>query len=225
MANEAASGALSGAASGAAAGASFGPWGAAIGGVIGAAGGLIGGLGAAKKRKKQEQRMNRMEAQNEAWYNNNVLSDYTQRADAQNLMKQLRGTLTRQNKVAENTAVITGATAEQQAAAKEQSNKVISDTFSNMGALGQQWKDRVTDKYLSQKNSIASGQLSLLEGQAKSGEALMSNGLDLMKAALPELADSFGKKNSPGISTEAQYALSSQGLQNAYNGYKGMTTV
>jgi hypothetical protein len=233
MANEAASGALSGAAAGAAAGTAILPgWGTAIGGVVGAAAGLIGGLSAGSKRKKKERKLAQMEAQNEAWYNNNVLSDYTQRADAQNLMKQLRGSLTRQNKAAENTAVITGATAEQQAAAKERSNKVISDTFSNIGALGQQWKDRITDKYLSQKNSVAGLQMSNLEKQAESAENLMNNGIALMGSSLNGLSGSLGKTKAGPSSTQsvsspsALDTFSSNVWKNTYNNrYNGMTTV
>lgn len=148
------------------------------------AGSIFGGSKAAKQRRKMNQYLNEQDADNKAWYNSNALSDYTQRADAQNLMGQLRNTLTRQNKIASNTAAVTGATPEQQAVQKEQSNKIISDTFSNLGAMGQQYKDRVTDKYLSRKDDIANQRMNMMGGNAQSYENLASSGMNLLSGSL-----------------------------------------
>ncbi|MDR1089937.1 MAG: hypothetical protein LBL79_02585 [Prevotella sp.] len=158
--------------------------GAAINAGIGLAGSIFGGINAAKQRRKMNQYLNQQDTENKAWYNANALSDYTQRADAQNLMGQLRNTLTKQNKIAANTAVVTGATPEQQAVQKEQSNKVISDTFSNLGSMGQQYKDRVTDKYLSRRDSIANQRMGMMEGAAQSYENLMGSGLNMLGGSL-----------------------------------------
>lgn len=185
--------ALGGAGKGAAAGAAFGPWGAAIGGAVGLVGSLFGGNKAAKQRKKMEKYLNQQDAENTAFYNSNALSDYTQRADAQNLMSQLRNNLSRQNKRAENMAVVTGATPEQQAIAKEQSNKVISDTYSNIGAMGQQWKDQITNRYLSRRENIANQRMDMMAGKAQSGENLQSNGLGMLSNAAGSLLSMWGK--------------------------------
>lgn len=185
--------ALGGAGKGAAAGAAFGPWGAAIGGAVGLVGSLFGGNKAAKQRKKMENYLNTQDAENKAWYNANALSDYTQRSDIQNLMKQLRDNLGKTNKRAENMAVVTGATPEQQAVQKEQSNKVISDTFANIGAQGQQFKDRVTDKYQARRENIANQRMNMMEGKAQSGENLQSNGLGMLSNAAGSLLSMWGK--------------------------------
>lgn len=185
--------ALGGAGKGAAAGAAFGPWGAAIGGAVGLVGSLFGGNKAAKQRKKMENYLNTQDAENKAWYNANALSDYTQRSDTQNLMKQLRDNLGKTNKRAENMAVVTGATPEQQAVQKEQSNKVISDTFANIGAQGQQFKDRVTDKYQARRENIANQRMNMMEGKAQSGENLQSNGLGMLSNAAGSLLSMWGK--------------------------------
>lgn len=185
--------AIGGAGQGAAAGASFGPWGAAIGGAVGLLGSLFGGNKAAKQRKKMEKYLNQQDTDNKAWYNANALSDYTQRSDTQNLMKQLRETMGKQNKIAANTAVVTGATPEQQAVAKEQTNKVLSDTFANIGSMGQRWKDNITDKYLSRKDNIAQQRWNMMEGKAQSGENLQSNGLGMLSNAAGSLLSMWGK--------------------------------
>lgn len=158
--------------------------GTAISGIAGLAGSIVGGISAAKQRRKMDSYLNRQEADNNAWYNANALSDYTQRADAQNLMKQLRDTLSRQNKKAAGAAVVTGATTEQQAAQKELSNKVISDTFSNIGAMGQRWKDNITDRYLARKQNLDNQRMGMMNQRASSYENLMSSGLNAFTGSL-----------------------------------------
>ncbi|NDW19421.1 hypothetical protein D0T53_10945 [Dysgonomonas sp. 216] len=164
--------------------------GAAIGAGAGLATSIFGGSKAAKQRRKMDRYLNQQDAENKAWYNANALSDYTQRADTQNLMKQLRDTMGKQNKIAANTAVVTGATPEQQAVQKEQSNKVISDTFANIGAMGQQWKDNVTDKYLTRKDNIAQQRMGMMGQKAQSYENLMNSGLNMMSGSLGGLLGS-----------------------------------
>ncbi len=154
--------------------------GAAIGAGVGLVGSIFGGNKASKERRKMNQYLNQQDADNKAFYNANALSDYTQRADTQNLMKQLRNNLSKSNKRAENMAVVTGATPEQQAVAKEQSNKIISDTYSNIGAMGQQWKDQITNRYLGRKDNIANQRMGMMGQKAQSYENLMNTGLNLL---------------------------------------------
>lgn len=158
--------------------------GAAIGAGVSLATSIFGGSKAAKQRKKMERYLNQQDTDNKAWYNANALSDYTQRSDTQNLMRQLRDTMGKQNKIAANTAVVTGATPEQQAVQQEQSNKVISDTFANIGSMGQQWKDGVTDKYLARKDNIAQQRMGMMGQKAQSYENLMNSGLNMMGGSL-----------------------------------------
>ncbi|MCL2651082.1 MAG: hypothetical protein FWD60_08685 [Candidatus Azobacteroides sp.] len=147
------------------------------GGVVGLGASIYGGIEAGKARKKMEQYLNQQDAENKAWYNENALSDYTQRADTQNLMRQLRNTLDRQNQISSDTAVVTGATPEQQAVQKQQSDNVIADTYGNIGSLGQQYKDQVTNQYLSMKNNLANQRIGMMNQSANSYENLMNNGM------------------------------------------------
>ena len=156
-------------------------------GAIGLVSGLFGANKAAKQRKKMESYLKQRDAENTAWYNANALSDYTQRADSQALLKNLRDNLSRQNKIAANTAVVTGATPEQQAVQKEQSNKVLSDTYSQLGAMGQQWKDQVTDKYFSVKNNIANQRMGMYDAKARNYETLFDNGINMAANSLGSL--------------------------------------
>jgi len=178
----------SGAAKGAATGSALGPWGAAIGGVIGGAASLIGAINAGKERRRMERYLNIQDAENKSWYNQNAYSDYTQRSDTQNLIRNLREQLDRRNKIASNTAVVTGATPEQQAVQKEQSNKVIADTYSNIGAQGQQYKDMITNRYLAMKQNYANQRMGMMDAKASNYETLLNNGL----GAVTDSFKSFG---------------------------------
>ncbi len=172
--------------------------GAAIGAGVGLGASIFGGSKAAKQRRKMNRYLNEQDAENTAWYNANALSDYTQRSDTQNLMKQLRDTMGRQNKIASNTAVVIGATPEQQAVQKEQSNKVISDTFANIGAMGQQWKDGVTDKYQARKQNIADQRMGMMGQKAQSYENLMNSGLNMMSGSLGGILGGGGAAGASG---------------------------
>jgi len=161
----------------------------AVGGIIGLGAGIYGAYKSGQERKRMERYLNQQDAENKAWYNKEAYSDYTQRADTQNLIRNLRQNLDRQNKIANDTAVVTGATQEQVAAQKERSNNVIADVYSNIGAQGQQYKDMITNRYLAMKNNLANQRMGMMEGAANSYENLMSNGLGAVGDAFKNLGD------------------------------------
>ncbi|NDV97357.1 hypothetical protein D0T84_21010 [Dysgonomonas sp. 521] len=177
--------------------------GAAIGAGVGLVGSIFGGSKAAKQRRKMNRYLNEQDAENTAQYNRDYYSDYTQRADTQNLMKQLRDNLSKNNKRAENMAVVTGATPEQQAVAKEQSNKVISDTYSNIGAMGQQWKDQVSNRYLSRRENIANQRMGMMGQKAQSYENLMNTGLNMLGGSIGSLAGGLSGTASKALPSPA----------------------
>jgi len=154
--------------------------GAAIGAGVGLATSLFGGIQAANQRRKMNKYLNQQDTENQAWYNANTLGDYTQRSEVQNLMRTLRDNLGKQNKIAANTAVVTGATPEAQAVQKEQSNKVIINTMANVGAMGDQWKERIGDRYMARKNMLANQRMGMMNDSAASYENLMNTGLNTL---------------------------------------------
>jgi len=154
--------------------------GAAIGAGVGLATSLFGGIQAANQRRKMNKYLNQQDTENQAWYNANTLGDYTQRSEVQNLMRTLRDNLGKQNKIAANTAVVTGATPEAQAVQKEQSNKLIITTMAIVGAMGDQWKERIGDRYMARKNMLANQRMGMMNDSAASYENLMNTGLNTL---------------------------------------------
>lgn len=156
----------------------------AVLGGLGLASSLYGGYKAGQERKKMNSKITELENDNKAYYNANALGDYTQRADAQNVIRQMRNQLDRQTKRANDTAVITGSTPEATALSKQGANEAIADTTAQLGAIGQQFKDRVTDRYLNRKDTYGMMRLQQSEGAAQGYEGLMQSGLNTMSGAL-----------------------------------------
>jgi len=178
-------------------GLSAGQWGAIGEGVVGTVESIYGLVNAGKKRKQMEQYLDQQDAENKAWYNENALSDYTQREDTQNLIRNLRENLDKRNQIASNTAVVTGATPEAQAVQKEQSNKVIADTYSNIGSMGQQYKDLITNRYLAMRNNLANQRMGMWGQQAQNYENLFSSGTQ----TIADSAKNFSQASSGGGSS------------------------
>lgn len=148
---------------------------------------LFGQWKAGKERKKMNNQIGQWEGENKAFYNSRALGDYTQRSDAQNAIRQMREQLDRQTKRATNTQAITGGTVEQTAVAKDSANKALADATSNIAAVGQQFKDKVTDQYLNRKNQLGMMKYDTMKGNAQSGEALAQTGLNTAAGALSSL--------------------------------------
>ena len=138
---------------------------------------IYGAVKAGQERKRMRDYMTKRRADNESFYNQNYHSDYTQRADTQALMKNLRDNLKRNNDVTANRAVVTGATPEAQLAAKEQSNKIVTDTTSRIAAQGQAYKDNIQNQYMNQENNLAKQEYAAMNGTALSNENVMGNGI------------------------------------------------
>lgn len=167
-------------------------------GATGLASSLFGGWKAGQERKKMDKAIGAMDAENKAIYNVQALGDYTQRADAQNVLRQMRNQLDRQTKRAANTQAITGGTIEQAASMKDSANKALADATANIGAIGQQFKDRVTDRYLRRKDNISMMRLNQMQDKATGWENLMQSGLNTSAGALSSLLPGAVSKSAPG---------------------------
>jgi hypothetical protein len=153
--------------------------------IAGAASSLFGGIQQGRKNREMKKRsqamFGKMNADNEALFNEDYYSDYLQRADAQNVIRQMRDQFDRQAKRDENTAVITGATPESQAAAKNARAMAMSNLFGNLGAMGQRFKDNAKERYTRRKNALQdaeyNAELGTLARESESAGNLLYNGI------------------------------------------------
>lgn len=165
----------------------------------GLAGTLFSGFQAAQQRKKLNKQIRGMEAENKAFYNSQALGDFTQRADAQNAIRMMRNQLDRQTKRATNTAAITGGTIEQAAVSKDSANKALADATANIGAVGAQFKDRVTDRYLRRKDNLNMLKLNQTQNAASGWENLMQTSLNTGAGALSSVLMGAGGGSMAGL--------------------------
>ena len=169
---------------------------------------LFGGFQAGQERRNMKSELGKMEAENKAFYNNQALSDYTQREDSQNVLRQMRNQLDRQTKRTANTQAITGGTVEQTAVQKDAANKALADATANIGAIGSQFKDRVTDRYINRKNHISMMKMNLADQSAQGWEGLMQTGLNTSAGALSSIVP--GSAGAGGASTPGNVGASAR---------------
>ena len=145
---------------------------------------VYSGIKAGQDRKAGEAMQAKQEADNESWYNKEYYTDYTKRADSQNLLKRLKETTDTNNKQNEMTAAITGATDESIQAGRNANNKVVSDTFGNLAAMGARYKDNVMQTYMGRKDNLSRQAYNSLMQKAQSNETGMYNGINQVGAGV-----------------------------------------
>jgi hypothetical protein len=148
-----------------------------MGAVTGLAGSVYGAIQEGKQRRRMNRQLDKMSSDNEVMYNTDYLGDYTQRADAQNIIRELRDTMNAQSRNDNNAAVVAGATPESLAAAKENRSKAVASVMGRLGAQGQQFKDRVKENYLNRKSQIEGMRLGQVSDNAASSNNMMYNGI------------------------------------------------
>ena len=156
---------------------------------------IYSGIKAGEDRKKADALQTKQESDNEKWYNNEYYTDYSKRADSQNLLKRLKETTDSNNKQVEMTQAITGATPESVQASKNANNKVIADTYGNLAAMGARFKDNVMQTYMGRKDNLSRQAYNSLLQSAQSNETGMYNGIAQIGAGVTGAAGNlFGQK-------------------------------
>ena len=189
--------------------------------IAGLAAAGAGAIGSGVTRQNQKKKLSQMQADirgqmadNRSWYNANYLTDYTQRADAQNLFKHLQDGLRRRRDITTATAAVTGATPAAQAAAKEADARVIGDTYSNVAALGQRYKDNVTNQYLRRQDLLNARMLGLDQQDYAGYDRMAGSWMNLMGSGLNTAAGAFDSYYS------GQYGKDKAGYFYPQNGKK-----
>lgn len=129
-----------------------------IGGVLAVGGAVAGGIASSNAAKRAANITRQQQAKNRAWYEYNMNTPYTQRADALASIQKAREIFMERNKNAAATAAVSGASDEAAARQKEDANKVIAETMSNIAAQGAARKDAVEEAYMNRDAQLAEQQ-------------------------------------------------------------------
>jgi len=119
----------------------------AIGAGASIASSIFGGAKAAKAQQEAAARQRRQEAKEESWYNRRYNEDYADTAAGQNLVRRAKSALQANVRRAEGARAVAGGTDASVAMAKEQANKALGDTISNIAATDQGRKAQVDNMH------------------------------------------------------------------------------
>lgn len=159
---------------------------AGIGSLIGIGAGILGnifgGIGSAKQRKKAQTQLNNQIQENENIFNRDYYQDILNRSDVQNLLRNTRNRIADANKIASNTAVVTGATPESVAAQKKNYAKAYSDLVSNIASQSSLLKQQAQNRYLANKNILLGQQADLYNDRASQWSNVASNAGNILGA-------------------------------------------
>ena len=157
-----------------------------IAGSVGSA--IFGGSKASKAANQANKLIEQQQKDNQAWFDRRYNEDYSQTAEAQNLMNFARQEAEKQFRRAEGAAAVTGATDESVARAKQSANEMLSQTASNIAAQGTARKDAVEQQYLNTKSSLTEQQVANLQQKAQN-----------ISAAAGQASSAFGSLLSPSL--------------------------
>lgn len=150
-------------------------------GLIGSLGGILaGGLGSASANRKAQKQLDKQLQENENMFKKDYYQDILNRSDVQNLLSTYRKNLSDAVRAQRNSAVVTGATPEAEAAVKKVNARALSDTVGNIAAMGQQVKDNAKTNYLNQKNYLLGQKAGQYAQNAASWTQIASNSGNLL---------------------------------------------
>lgn len=168
--------------------------GAIIGAVASIGGGIASAIGANKARKIQEEELKKREERQAATYARRINQDYTQRADAQRMLKITRDALKQRAEAAAGRQAVMGLTDSGLAAEREMAGNVMADTASQIAAAGEAQKDAIEQQYEQQQAENSRERTNIAAGKAAAtGQAVgqMVQGVGQVAGAL---TGAFGKQ-------------------------------
>jgi hypothetical protein len=174
-------------------------WGAIIGAVTSIGGGIASAIGASKARKIQEQELKQREERQAATYARRINQDYTQRADAQRMLKITRDALKQRAEAAAGRQAVMGLTDSGLAAEREMAENVMADTASQIAAAGEAQKDAIEQQYEQQQAENSKERTNIAAGKAAAtGQAVgqMVQGVGQVAGALTGV---FGKQPTTSL--------------------------
>lgn len=141
-------------------------FGAIVGALASIGGGIASAVAANKAREIQEEELKKREERQAATYARRVNQDYTQRADAQRMLKITRDALKQRTEAAAGRQAVMGTTDSGLAAERELAGKVMADTASQIAAAGEAQKDAIEQQYEQQLAENSKDRANIAAGRA-----------------------------------------------------------
>ncbi len=164
------------------------------------AGSIFGGIKSAQARKKQKRLLQQRENQLNNTFNREYYQDFLDREQSKSFLSQLRERMKEANKVADNSAVVTGATNEAKLAQKSALQKNYASAVNQLAGMATAHKDRVMNWYENAKNGVYGQKQAMLDHSAQQWTNFMNNALGAASAfGGMARGSSAATKVTPGI--------------------------
>jgi hypothetical protein len=196
-----------------------------VGAILGAAtqlgSSIYGAWQSSEANKRAEAMIQNQRDENKKWYDQKMAEDYTQRTDAQNILRKQRELLQEQYQRARATNVVAGGTDESLALQQQAANETMGETMADLAANASSYKEGIEQQYrekdaalnqqqaqIEQQKAQAIAQAAGQTGSAVSG--LVVGGMDMAPDAgnseFMEQQREFQKSFKPTLETPDMYS-------------------
>lgn len=179
----------------------FGLIGAAIGAVGSIAGGALSASAARRAARIREEELKKREERQAATYARRVNQDYTQRADAQRMLKITREALKQRTEAAAGRQAVMGTTDSGLAAERELAGNVMADTASQIAAAGEAKKDEAEKIYEQQQDANSQERTDIAAGKAEATGQAVGQMVQGIGQAAGAIGGMFGSGNTTSGNT------------------------
>lgn len=142
-----------------------------IGSLIGAAAqvgsSIYGAIKSSQANKRAEKLIQAQRDENKKWYDQKMNEDYTQRTDAQNVLRKQRELLQEQYQRARATNVVAGGTDESLALQQAEANNAMGETMADIAGNAASYKESVENQYLANDAALNQQQAAIEQGKAQ----------------------------------------------------------
>lgn len=124
---------------------------------VSALGSVLGGVFGSSAARKRRQMLEKMQRENQDWYDRRYNEDATQKADALNLIQRTEDALRKRSKAAAGRAAMMGGGDEQSAREQEAGNEMMGKVVGQVNANNERRKDSIEQQYRQRKASLDAG--------------------------------------------------------------------
>lgn len=153
-------------------------------------GNIYGGIKTAELQKQQQAELDKEKRFNEALFNKEYYQDVLKRSENQSFLRELNRNQKENQKRAERSAAITGATPEAEAAQAKADSDIYAQAVNRMAGLASQRKDMALANYANKRLGFMGMQNDMLEKRKASWGTFMNNASNLASGVLSSVAKS-----------------------------------
>lgn len=151
-----------------------------IGGLISLGGSIAGAAIGNSAAKKQASAYDEAWGSYEDWYKGQMNANILDRADSLSMLKRYREWQDENNKKYQTNAIKGGASEEAKVAYAQKANKGYADAISRIAAMGQQYKDRLSQNYVTNRFNFQTKRADMAADGAQAVASGIANAVGVM---------------------------------------------